>query len=157
MASQRPSYSIVTAFMALSIIVSIFALPLIIFSGIGMGGGYRDYVTCKFVSGIQLLTGLAQGVVAITTAAFCCRVTCISPHSHTNVAFTRTGQEFTGMPISPLPLSTGGATQPTNLASVAGAVGHSPPAPPAYQEKQETRPRANEDPLGLQDPWQRFD
>ena len=157
MASQRPSYSIVTAFMALSIIASILALPLIIFSGIGMGGGYRDYVTCKFVFGIQLLTGLAQGIVAITTAAFCCRVTCISPHSYTNVAFTRTGQEFTGMPISPLPLSTGGATQPTNLASVAGAIGHSPPAPPAYQEKQETQPRDNEDPLGLQDPWQRFD
>ena len=155
MASQRPSYSMVTAFMALSIIASIFALPLIIFSGIGMGGGYRDYVTCKFVFGIQLLTGLAQGIVAITTAAFCCRVTCISPHSHTNVAFTRTGQEFTGMPISPLPLSTGGAAQSSNLASVAGAVGQSPPpAPPAYQEKQESQD--DEDSSDLQGPWQRF-
>ena len=157
MASQRPSHSTVTAFMALSIIASLFALPLIVFSGIGMGVIGYHHVSCRFVCGIQLLMGLAQGIVAITTAAFCCRVTCISPHSYTNVAFTRTGQEFTGMPISPLPLSTGGATQPTNLASVAGAVGHSPPAPPAYQEKQETRPRANEDPLGLQDPWQRFD
>ena len=153
MASQRPSYSMVTAFMALSIIASIFALPLIIFSGIGMGGGYRDYVTCKFVFGIQLLTGLAQGIVAITTAAFCCRVTCISPHSHTNVAFTRTGQEFTNIPISPSPMSTG-ATQPINSASVGGAVGQSP-APPAYQEKHESRD--DQDPLGLQDPWQRFD
>ena len=44
----------------------------------------------------------------------------------------------------------------TNLDALV-VVGQSPPAPPAYQEKQETRPRANEDPLGLQDPWQRFD
>ena len=153
MASQRPSYSMVTAFMALSIIASILALPLIIFSGIGMGGGYRDYVTCKFVSGIQLLTGLAQGIVAITTAAFCCRVTCVSPHRHTNVTFTRTGQEFTDIPISPLPMSAG-ATQPPNFAPGVGAVGQSP-APPAYQERQESRD--DEDPLGLQDPWQRFD
>ena len=109
MASQRPSYSMVTAFMALSIIASLFALPLIVFSGIGMGGHRRSYVTCKFVSGIQLLTGLAQGIVAITTAAFCCRVTCVSPHRHTNVAFTRAGQEVNDIPIpiSPLPMSTG--------------------------------------------------
>ena len=109
MASQRPSHSTVTAFMALSIIASLFALPLIVFSGIGMGGYRRSYVTCKFVSGIQLLTGLAQGIVAITTAAFCCRVTCVSPHRHTNVAFTRAGQEVNDIPIpiSPLPMSTG--------------------------------------------------
>ena len=136
--------------MVLSIIASLFALPLIVFSGIGMGGYRRSYATCKFVSGIQLLTGLAQGIVAITTAAFCCRVTCVSPHRHTNVTFTRTGQEFTDIPISPLPMSAG-ATQPP---SGVGAVGQSP-APPAYQERQESRD--DEDPLGLQDPCQRFD
>ena len=69
------------------------------------------------------------------------------------MAFTRTGQEFTNIPISPSPMSTG-ATQPINSASVGGAVGQSP-APPAYQEKHESRD--DQDPLGLQDPWQRFD
>ena len=152
MASQRPSYSMVTAFMVLSIIASLFTLPLIVISGIGMGG-YRGHGIWRFWSGIQLLTGLAEAIVAITTAAYCCRVTCVSPHRHTNVTFTRTGQEFTDIPISPLPMSAG-ATQPPNFAPGVGAVGQSP-APPAYQERQESRD--DEDPLGLQDLWQRFD
>ena len=38
MASRRPSYSMVTAFMVLSIIASLFTIPLIVFSGIGIGG-----------------------------------------------------------------------------------------------------------------------
>ena len=108
MASQRPSYSMVTAFMVLSIIASLFTLPLIVISGIEMGE-YRGHVTWSFWSGIQLLTGLAEAIVAITTAAYCCRVTCVSPHRHTNVAFTRAGQEVNDIPIpiSPLPMSTG--------------------------------------------------
>ena len=124
MASRRPSYSMVTAFMVLSIIASIFAVPLIVLSGIAMGENNSYYMrmhstvaTCKFMSAIQMLIGLAQGIVTITTAAFCCRVTCVSPHRHTNVAFTRTVQ--------------------------------SPPAPPAYQVKQENN-------QGEQGPWQRF-
>ena len=82
MASQRPSYSMVTAFMVLSIIASIFALILIVVSGIGMGFrySYRSRSSSRFLFGMELLIGLAEGIVAITTAAFCCRVTCISPH-----------------------------------------------------------------------------
>ena len=105
MASRRPSYSMVTAFMVLSIIASIFAVPLIVLSGIAMGENNSYYMrmhstvaTCKFMSAIQMLIGLAQGIVTITTAAFCCRVTCVSPHRHTNVAFTRTGQEINDIP-----------------------------------------------------------
>ena len=157
MASQRPSYSMVTAFMVLSIIASIFTLPLIVISGIEMGE-YRGHVTWSFWSGIQLLTGLAEAIVAITTAAYCCRVTCVSPHRHTNVTFTRTGQEFTDIPISPLPMpmSSGAMHPPTMAGAVAGAVGQSlSPAPPAYKERQESQD--DEDPLGLQDPWQRFE
>ena len=166
MASQRPSYSMVTAFMVLSIIASLFTLPLIVISGIEMGE-YRGHVTWSFWSGIQLLTGLAEAIVAITTAAYCCRVTCVSPHRHTNVTFTRTGQEFTDIPISPLPMPmSSGAMHPPTMASavaggavagaVAGAVGQSlSPAPPAYKERQESQD--DEDPLGLQDPWQRFE
>ena len=155
MASQRPSYSMVTAFMVLSIIASIFALILIVLSGIGMGVHRYSYrSSSRFLYGMELLIGLAEGIVAITTAAFCCRVTCISPHRQTNVAFTRTGQEFTDIPISPLPMPSG-ALHPPTIAPV-GAVGQSPsPAPPAYKERQESQD--DEDPLGLQDPWQRFE
>ena len=168
MASQRPSYSMVTAFMVLSIIASIFALILIVVSGIGMGRySYRSRSSSRFLFGMELLIGLAEGIVAITTAAFCCRVTCISPHRQNNVAFTRTGQEFTDIPISPLPMPmSSGAMHPPTMASavaggavagaVAGAVGQSlSPAPPAYKERQESQD--DEDPLGLQDPWQRFE
>ena len=162
MASQRPSYSMVTAFMVLSIIASIFALILIVLSGIGMGYRYRYRSSSRFLFGMELLIGLAEGIVAITTAAFCCRVTCISPHRQNNVAFTRTGQEFTDIPISPLPMPmSSGAMHPPTMAgaaagAVAGAVGQSlSPAPPAYKERQESQD--DEDPLGLQDPWQRFE
>eukprot|EP00093_Oithona_nana_P002854 02854.XXX_58499_57801_1 [CDS] Oithona nana genome sequencing. len=163
MASQRPSYSMVTAFMVLSIIASIFALILIVVSGIGMGRySYRSRSSSRFLFGMELLIGLAEGIVAITTAAFCCRVTCISPHRQNNVAFTRTGQEFTDIPISPLPMPmSSGAMHPPTMAgaaagAVAGAVGQSlSPAPPAYKERQESQD--DEDPLGLQDPWQRFE
>ena len=163
MASQRPSYSMITAFMVLSIIASIFALILIVVSGIGMGSySYRSRSSSRFLFGMELLIGLAEGIVAITTAAFCCRVTCISPHRQNNVAFTRTGQEFTDIPISPLPMPmSSGALHPPTMAgaaagAVAGAVGQSlSPAPPAYKERQESQD--DEDPLGLQDPWQRFE
>ena len=120
MASQRPSYCTVTAFMVLSIIAALFVVPLMVFSGISVASpdDRYSYRNAKFICGIQLLTGLAQGIVAITTAAFCCRVSCcISSHRQTNVAFTRTVQ--------------------------------SPPAPPAYQVKQENN-------QGEQGPWQRF-
>merc|ERR1711860_424397 len=114
--------------------------------GIGMGRySYRYRSSSRFLFGMELLIGLAEGIVAITTAAFCCRVTCISPHRQTNVTFTRTGQEFTDIPISPLPMPmSSGAMHPPTMASavaggaVAGAVGQSlSPAPPAYKERQE--------------------
>jgi len=76
-ASQRPSHCSVIAFMVLSIIASLFAIPLIVISGIGIGiGSDRQYDLMRILCSIQLLTGLLQGVVAITTAAFSCRVVC---------------------------------------------------------------------------------
>jgi len=75
-ASQRPSHCSVIAFMVLSIIASLFAIPLIVISGIGIGEHRRQYDLMRILCSIQLLTGLLQGVVAITTAAFSCRVVC---------------------------------------------------------------------------------
>ena len=68
--------------MVLSIISAILALPLLIFSGIGFGesrgesGGREQNSLSMFFYGIQLLVGLLQGVVALTTAAFSCRAVC---------------------------------------------------------------------------------
>ena len=93
MTSQRPSNCTVTAFMVLSVIASLFAITLVVSSSVGMVAFFD--ATCKFVLGIQFLTALAQFIASITTAAFCCRVTCcISRHrqGQTNVAFTRTVQ-----------------------------------------------------------------
>ena len=154
MASQRPSYSMITAFMVLSIIASIFALILIVVSGIGMGRySYRSRSSSRFLFGMELLIGLAEGIIAIITAIFCCRVNCSkSPHRHTNVAFTTAGPQFTEIPMSPLPTSSG-ATQQPNFAP-GSAVGQAPyPAPFGYQGNKENE----DDPLGLQlqGPWGR--
>jgi len=78
-ASQRTSHCSVIAFMVLSIIASLFAIPLIVISGFGIGDLERrnsKYDFMRILYSIQLLTGLLQGVVAITTAAFSCRVVC---------------------------------------------------------------------------------
>merc|ERR1712062_590345 len=77
-ASQRPSHCSIIAFMVMSIISSLFAIPLIVISGIGLGtSGYRrssHHALMVPLFSVQLLTALFQGIVAVTTAAFSCRV-----------------------------------------------------------------------------------
>jgi hypothetical protein len=50
--------------------------PLLVFAGIGFGGGRRSNGFSIVCYGIQIIVGLLQGVVAITTSAFACRATC---------------------------------------------------------------------------------
>ena len=148
-ASQRPSYCMVTAFMVMSIISALFAIPLIVFAGIGTGSFSRHYTGLRFVCGLQMLTGLAQGIVGIITAAFSCRVTCISSHHHSNVAFTRAvNQDFTS-PISTLP-TVSATLQNATGASEMGRLS----SPPAYEEQ----PKNQEHPLqDSEEQWARFD
>ena len=114
---------------------------------------YDDDSIDRLLNGTQMLIGLAEGIIAIITAIFCCRVNCSkSPHRHTNVAFTTAGPQFTEIPMSPLPTSSG-ATQQPNFAP-GSAVGQGPyPAPFGYQGNKENE----DDPLGLQlqGPWGR--
>ena len=114
---------------------------------------YDDNSIDRLLNGTQMLIGLAEGIIAIITAIFCCRVNCSkSPHRHTNVAFTTAGPQFTEIPMSPLPTSSG-ATQQPNFAP-GSAVGQGPyPAPFGYQGNKENE----DDPLGLQlqGPWGR--
>ena len=149
-ASRRPSYCMVTAFMVMSIISALFAIPLIVFAGIGTGSFSRHYTGLRFVCGLQLLTGLAQGVVGIITAAFSCRVTCISSHHHSNVAFTRAvNNEFTDVPISTLP------TVSATLPNATGASGMGRlSSPPAYEEQSKNQEQPLQD---AEEQWARFD
>jgi len=71
-ASQRPSHCSVIAFMVLSIIASLFAIPLIVISGIGIGTSERrsrwnddddsdsQYDFMRILYSIQLLTGFTR-------------------------------------------------------------------------------------------------
>jgi len=76
LASHRPSNATIIAFMVLSIVSAMFALPLLVFAGIGFGGGRRSNGFSVACYGIQILVGLLQGVVALTVSAFSCRVVC---------------------------------------------------------------------------------
>jgi len=139
----------VIAFMVLSIIASLFAIPLIVISGIGIGSD-RQYDFMLILYNIQLLTGLLQGVVAITTAAFSCRVVCCGRQRSNmgTVIYTNT------VPQS-VPLT---AVIATGASEASGASGASvqPTAtvdekPPKYEDLE-----TNED-TGEGDRYQRFD
>ena len=107
-AFQRPSSCTLIAYMALSIVSALFALPLIVFAGIGFGESRRsrnqNFLALIFY-GIQLLIGLLQGVVAITTAAFSCRVVCSRGKQHPSMVIFTSGntagnQTFTTIPLN---------------------------------------------------------
>jgi len=151
--------------MVLSIIASLFAIPLIVISGIGIGESERwerrsrwnddddsdsQYDLMRILYSIQLLTGLLQGVVAITTAAFSCRVVCCGRQRSNmgTVIYTNT------VPQS-VPLT---AVIATGASEASGASGASvqPTAtvdekPPKYEDLE-----TNED-TGEGDRYQRFD
>ena len=110
--------------MVLSIVSALFALPLIVFAGIGFGdsrrGRSRNFLSMIFY-GIQLLIGLLQGVVAITTAAFSCRAVCCGRKSHPGAVIFTSGntagdQTFTTIPLNQIVTS---AQQPIAAATSA--------------------------------------
>jgi len=106
-AAQRPSNCTLIAYMVLSIISALFALPLLAFAGIGFGasrrGRSRSHVSMVFY-GMQILIGLLQGVVAITTAAFSCRAVCCGRKQYPGAVIFSSGntddQTFTTIPLN---------------------------------------------------------
>jgi len=93
--ANRPSNCTVVAMLVLSIISSLMTIPLLIFSGIGLGDSNRrirwrdddddDLPSLKASTAlysIQLFIGLAQAVAAITTSAFSCRTVCCRKRSN---------------------------------------------------------------------------
>merc|ERR1712008_374335 len=148
-AVQRPSNCTLVAYMVLSIFS---VLPLIIFAGIGFGdsrrGRSRNFLSMIFY-GIQLLIGLLQGVVAITTAAFSCRAVCCGRKSHPGaVIFTSSNtagdQTFTTIPLNQIVTS---AQQPI-AASTSEDTDEE--KPPSYDTASAKQPEDG-------DKYQRFD
>jgi len=132
-ASQRPSHCSVIAFMVMSIISSLFAIPLIVISGIGMGtSGYRrssheNVMVLLFC--VQLLTALFQGIVAVTTAAFSCRVVCCGKRSSNGtVVFSNVVPSQSEQVAVPLTVIAGATAAPTTSLNVNNE------KPPKYEE-----------------------
>ena len=102
--------------MVLSIVSALFALPLIIFAGIGFGDSLRRGRSRNFLSmifyGIQLLIGLLQGVVAITTAAFSCRAVCCGRKSHPGAVIFTSGNTAGDQTFTTIPLNANCSTRP---------------------------------------------
>jgi len=132
-ASQRPSHCSVIAFMVMSIISSLFAIPLIVISGIGLGtSGYglsshENVMVLLFC--VQLLTALFQGIVAVTTAAFSCRVVCCGKRSSNGtVVFSNVVPSQSEQVAVPLTVIAGATSAPTTSLNVNNE------KPPKYEE-----------------------
>ena len=107
--------------MVMSIIATLFALPLIIFAGAGIGDAKRrirwfdeDRTGTLILWCIQLLIGLAQAVIAITTAAFACRTVCCGKRSTAGAVLFNSGnntEQFTAIPLSTVALPTASTNQ----------------------------------------------
>lgn len=155
--AHRPSSATIIAFMVMSIISTLFVLPLLVFAGIGFGqgGGRRSRsngfsVVCY---GIQLLVGLLQGVVAITTSAFSCRAVCCGKkHYPGAVIFTQGAnaeQTFATIPLNQIVQTTAQAT-PTMPTAATSLVEQQEDKPPAYDTAAASQPEDGSN-------YQRFD
>merc|ERR1711860_24513 len=103
---------------------------LIVFSGVGLdwasNSNYGNFLMVVLF-GIQLLTALIQGVVAVTTAAFSCRVVCCGKRSSNGtVVFSNVvpQSEQVAVPLTVI----AGATAPTTSLNVNNE------KPPKYEE-----------------------
>merc|ERR1712018_248357 len=122
-ASCRPSNCKLIAFMVMSIIASLFVLPMITFSGIGIASNsytfryshsyrhHHDNVVDLCLWSFQLLIGLAQAAIAITASAFSCRVICCGPKQtagvvvHNPAGNNPNHGQYTMIPLNNLPTS----------------------------------------------------
>jgi len=133
-ASHRPSNGTIIAFMVLSIISVLFVLPLLVFAGIGFGGGGRRRSSFSIICyGIQIVVGLLQGVVAITASAFSCRAVCCGRRQYPGAVIfsqgTNAEQTFTTIPLNQIIQSTAQSAPPvTTATNLADAEEEKPPA-----------------------------
>ena len=138
--------------MVLSIVSALFALPLIIFAGIGFGdsrrGRNRNFWQMIFY-GMQLLIGLLQGVVAITTAAFSCRAVCSRRKHHPGMVIFTSGNTAGDQTFTTIPLNQIVPTAQQHIAA-ATSVETEEENPPSYNTALAKQPEDG-------DKYQRFD
>ena len=90
--SQKPSKCLIISFTLLSLFSSIFALPLIIFSANEFVSNSDEGFRIMF--GIQMMTGICQGIVTIFIFVYTIKATCSSSsHYESNIVFTAQEQE----------------------------------------------------------------
>jgi len=152
-ALNRPSSASIIAFMVMSIISAIFALPLLVFAGIGFGGGRRSNGFSIVCYGIQIIVGLLQGVVAITTSAFACRATCCvrkqNPGAVVFSQITNNGEQtFATIPLNQIIQPSAQATVPT-VTPASNFAAKEEEKPPAYDTAAAKQPEDG-------DKYQRF-
>ena len=95
-ACKRPTLGMITASVVLNIVAIFFAGALIVISGLGMTEhSYPLNQAVRITYGLEMLAGVAECIVAITTAYYCCRGTGISDQYHDNLAFDITSPKFT--------------------------------------------------------------
>jgi len=152
-ASHKSSNATIIAFMVMSIISAIFALPLLVFAGIGFGGGRRSNGFSIVCYGIQIIVGLLQGVVAITTSAFACRATCCvrkqNPGAVVFSQITNNGEQtFATIPLNQIIQPSAQATVPT-VTPASNFAAKEEEKPPAYDTAAAKQPEDG-------DKYQRF-
>jgi len=152
-ASHRPSNATIIAFMVLSIISAMFALPLLVFAGIGFGGGRRSNGFSVACYGIQILVGLLQAVVALTVSAFSCRVVCCGRKQYPGAVIYSQGanaeQTFT-IPLNQIIQQSTAQSAPPATTPATNLVDKEEDKPPAYDTAAANQPEDG-------DRYQRFD
>merc|ERR1712170_89841 len=151
-AANRPSTASIIAFMVMIIISAIFALPLLVFAGIGFGGGRRSNDFSIVCYGVQIIVGLLQGVVAITASAFACRATCCgrkqNPGAVVFSQITNGEQTFATIPLNQIIQQSAQAAAPTVTPS-SNFAANEEEKPPAYDTAAAQQPEDG-------DKYQRF-
>merc|ERR1711923_621801 len=152
LASHKSSNATIIAFMVMSIISAIFALPLLVFAGIGFGGGRRSNDFSIVCYGVQIIVGLLQGVVAITTSAFACRATCCgrkqNPGAVVFSQITNGEQTFATIPLNQIIQQSSQAAAPT-ATPTSNFAAKEEEKPPAYDTAAAQQPEDG-------DKYQRF-
>ena len=148
-AVQRPSSCTLIVYLVLSIVSALFAFPLIVFAGIGFDLSRGKNVFALIFYGIQLLIGLLQGVVAITTAAFSCRAVCSRRKHHPGMVIFTSGNTAGDQTFTTIPLNQIVPTAQQHIAA-ATSVETEEENPPSYNTALAKQPEDG-------DKYQRFD
>jgi hypothetical protein len=117
--------------------------PLLVFAGIGFGGGRQSNGFSIACYGIQILVGLLQGVVALTVSAFSCRVVCCGRKQYPGAVIYSQGanaeQTFT-IPLNQIIQQSTAQSAPPATTPATNLVDKEEEKPPAYDTAAANQP-----------------